>query len=130
MRTTGIAAIAAVALVLAACFTDAATRLAGDIRSGAGRTGRSEGAITIVKHDTPSSRGQCVGPYQVQVDKNGAIVVWCYDVDGNTVSSHSTSMHRPAVDTVETFIVQKDAGETLLIRLERRAGRVVITDVS
>jgi hypothetical protein len=69
-------------------------------------------------------------PYQVQVDKNGAIVVWCYDVDGNTVSSHSTSMHRPAVDTVETFIVQKDAGETLLIRLERRAGRVVITDVS
>jgi hypothetical protein len=34
------------------------------------------------------------------------------------------------VDTLETFIVQKDAGETLSIRLERRAGRVVITDVN
>jgi hypothetical protein len=122
-------AIAAVALVLAACFTDAATRLAGDIKSGAGRTGRSEGDITMVRHDTPSRRGQCVGPYKVQVDRNGAIIVWCYDADGNTVSSHSTSMHRPAVDTLETFIVEKDTGETLSIRLERRAGRVVITDV-
>jgi hypothetical protein len=130
MRTTGIATIAAVTLLLAACFTDAATRLAGDIKAGAGRTERREGAITLVQHDTPSGRGQCIGPYQVQVDRNGAIIVWCYDAQGNTVSSHSTSMHRPVVDTLETFIVRKEAGETLSIRLERRAGRVVITDVS
>jgi hypothetical protein len=130
VRRTATVAIVAVALPLVACFTDAATRLAGDIKAGAGRTGRSEGAITLLEHETPSTRGQCAGPYKVQVDRNGAIIVWCYDADGNTVSSHSTSMHRPAVDTLETFIVQKDAGETLSIRLERRAGRVVITDVN
>lgn len=130
MKTAGIVATATAALGLAACFTDAATRLAGDIKSGAARTGRSEGAITVVEHETPSSRGQCVGPYKVQVDQNGAIIVWCYDAHGNTVSSHSTSMHRPAVATLETFIVEKAAGATLSIRLERRAGRVVITDVS
>jgi hypothetical protein len=122
--------VAAAGLFLAACFTDAATRLAADIKAGAERTGRGAGATTLVQHEAPSRRGHCDGPYKVQVDKVGAIIVWCYDAGGNTVSSHSTSMHRPTVDTRETFIVDKGAGETLSIRLERLDGRVVITGVN
>lgn len=124
------AIVAAAALLLGACFTDAATRLAGDIKAGARSTGSAEGAATLVQHETPSRRGQCDGPYKVQIDAVGAIIVWCHDAGGNTVSSHSTSMHRPAVDTRETFIIEKGAGETLTIRLERIEGRVVITGVS
>ena len=33
------------------------------------------------------------------------------------------------VDTPRTWIVDKGAGETLIIDLERRGGRAVITDV-
>jgi hypothetical protein len=130
MRAPGRAAVAAAGLLLGACFTDAATRLAGDIEAGAERTGRAQGTVTMVQHQAPSRRGQCDGPYKVQVDEVGAIIVWCYDAGGNTVSSHSTSMHRRTVDTRETFIVDKGAGETLSIRLERINGRVVITGVS
>ena len=80
-------------------------------------------------HATPSRAGQCDGPYEVQVDKVGAIIVWCYDAAGKTVSSHSTSSHGRAVETPRTWIVDKGAGETLIIDLERRGGRAVITNV-
>jgi hypothetical protein len=65
----------------------------------------------------------------VQLDRVGAMIVWCNDAAGKTVSSHSTSSHNRAVDTSQTFIVDKDAGETLIIDLERRGGRAVITGV-
>ena len=65
----------------------------------------------------------------MQLDKVGALIVWCKDTAGNTVSSHSTSSHNRAVDTADTFIVDKGAGETLIIDLERQDGRAVITGV-
>ena len=118
--------------VLAACgaFSDAATRLAADIEGQAGRLGAAEGASVTIRHATPSRRGQCTGPYKVQVDKVGALVVWCFDAQGATVSSHSTSHHARFVDTRDTFIVSKAADEPLVIRLERRQGRALIVDVS
>jgi len=116
---------------LAACGigTDAATRLASDIESGAGRLGSAPGAHYTIHHATPSRSGECTGPYKVQLDKVGAIVIWCKDDAGNTVSSHSTSYHARFVDTPSTFIVDKPARSTLEIDLERRGGRAVIADV-
>lgn len=124
-------AAAGAILALAACgfATDPATRLAADLIDGADRLGHDEGATERVHHATPSRAGQCGGPYTVQVDKVGAIIVWCYDAQGNTESSHSTSSHGGAVTAPRTWIVDKGAGETLIVDLERRGGHAVITDV-
>jgi len=109
--------------------TDAATRLAYDIEAGADRLGKEAGARYDVQHRTPSRTGECVGPYTVQLDKVGALIIWCKDVVGNTVSSHSTSYHARFVDTPQTYILDKPAGATLSIELERRESRAVVTDV-
>ena len=131
MKITPIVALATVLALSAACDigTDAATRLAYDIESGAGRLGSQPGARYTINHATPSKAGECTGPYKVQLDKVGAIVIWCKDEAGNTVSSHSTSYHARFVDTPGTFIVDKPARSTLEIDLERRGGRAVIANV-
>ncbi|HKU71443.1 MAG TPA: hypothetical protein VJQ51_11440 [Burkholderiales bacterium] len=110
-------------------LTDAATRIAYDIEAGEGRLGRGDGAKYRIEHRTPSTRDQCTGPYKVQIDKVGMLVIWCYDDAGRTVSSHSTSYHHRFVDTPRTWILDKPAGSTLVIDLERRGGRAVIADV-
>ena len=118
------------ALLLGGCLTDAATRLAYDIEAGAGRVGRAEGATYTLVHRVPSSAGECVGPYTVQLDKVGAIIVWCKDAAGDaTVSSHSTSYHGRFVDTPQKRIVDKLANEALVIDLERRDRRTVVAEV-
>jgi hypothetical protein len=109
--------------------TDAATRLAYDIESGAGRLGKQEGAKHSIAHSMPSKSGECTGPYKVQLDKVGALVIWCKDAAGRTVSSHSTSYHARFVDTPRTYILDKPAAATLTIEIERRSGRAVVTDV-
>lgn len=131
MRTIKIAAAALLgAALLTGCWTDAATRLAYDLEGAAGRLGRAEGARYVLVHRAPSKAGQCVGPYTVQLDKVGAIIVWCKDAAGEaTVSSHSTSYHGRMVDTPETYIVDKRASEALHIDLMRRDGRPVIVGV-
>lgn len=116
-------------MLLAGCLTDAATRIAYDLESGAKRVGPAEGARFTVEHGTPSKRGECEGRYTAQFDKVGAIIVWCKDADGvNVVSSHSTSYHGRFVDTPRTYILDKNPRETLVIELQRRGGRVVIAD--
>jgi len=117
-------------LLLSACFTDAATRLAFDIEAAADRVGRAEGSRFTLVHRTPSKSGECVGPYKVQLDHVGAIVIWCRDATlDQTVSSHSTTYHARFVDTPETHILDKPAAEPLVVELERRDGRVVIASV-
>ena len=56
-------------------FTDAAIRIAYDIEAGAGHLGKEAGAIYSIRHKTPSKSGECVGPYMVQLDKVGALVI-------------------------------------------------------
>jgi hypothetical protein len=107
-------------------FTDAATRLAYDIEAGAGRLGKEAGARYSIQHHTPSKSGECTGPYTVQLDKVGALVIWCKDETGRTVSSHTTSYHARFVDTPATYILNKPAGSTLVIDIERRGSRAVI----
>ena len=109
--------------------TDAATRLAYDIKAGANRLGGQDGAVHRIHHQTPSAPGQCTGPYTVQLDKVGAIIIWCKDASGETVSSHSTSYHARYVDTPTTHLLDKEPGSTLIIDLERHSGRAIVTDV-
>lgn len=117
-------------LLLAGCLTDAATRLAYDIKAGAARVGAENGANYTVEHRTPSRRGECTGPYTVQLDQVGALIIWCRGADGQAVvSSPGTSYHGRFVDTPRTWILDKGAGETLFVRLERQNGRVVIAEV-
>jgi len=121
----------AAAGLLAGCgfATDPATRLAADLEAGSDRLRMDEGATDSVHHATPSRAGQCDGAYKLQLDKVGAMIVWCKDAAGGTVSSHSTTSHAPHVETPRTYIVDKGAGETLIVDLERRGGHAVITDV-
>jgi hypothetical protein len=109
--------------------TDAATRLAYDIEAGTSRLGKEAGAKYSIEHKTPSKAGECAGPYTVQLDKVGAIIIWCRDAAGKTVSSHSTSYHARFVDTPQTFILEKPAGGTVTIDLERRDDRAVLVSV-
>lgn len=121
-----------VAVTLTACdiATDAATRLAGDIEAGVARLGQDLGSSYSVAHVTPSAAGQCVGPYTVQLDKVGALIIWCKDGAARVVSSHSTSSHARFIDVPQTFRLDKPAGATLVIDIERRAaGRAVVIDV-
>ena len=53
----------------------------------------------------------------------GALIVWCRDARGDTVSSHSTSYHRDYVDTARTIILDTPARAPLRIELVRRSGR-------
>src|SRR5690554_1194514 len=71
----------AVTVALAGCdvFTDPATRLAFDLEAAAARLSPSAGTRAELTHRTPSRRGECTGPYTVQLDQAGAIVVWCRD---------------------------------------------------
>jgi hypothetical protein len=110
-------------------FTDAATRIAYDIEAGAGKLGKEEGARYSIQHKTPSAAGQCTGPYSLQIDKVGALIIWCKDESGKTVSSHSTSYFARFVDTPQTWILDKPAGSILTIDIERRGNRAVITEV-
>ena len=121
----------AAAGLLAGCgfATDPATRLAADLEAGSERLRMDDGATDSVHHATPSRAGQCGGPYKVQLDKVGAMIVWCYDISGATVSSHSTTSHAPHVETPRTYIVDKGAGDTLIVDLKRHDGRAVITGV-
>lgn len=109
--------------------TDAATRLVSDIEAGANQLGSEDGATYSIRHDTPSKSGECAGPYKVQLDQVGAMIIWCEGTAAEAVSSHSMSYHARFVDTPQTFLLDKAAGETLTIELERRSGHAVITDV-
>jgi hypothetical protein len=81
--------------------TDPATRLAYDLEAGTGQLGREAGATYSVQHKQPSKSGECIGPYKVQLDKVGALIIWCNDATGHTVSSHGTSYHARFVETPE-----------------------------
>lgn len=117
-------------LLMTGCdlFTDAATRLAHDLEDAA-KALRHEGDTVTLRHETPSRRGECEGPYTVQLDRVGALVIWCRDEQGEVVASPGTSYHGRFVTTPETYYLEKSAGDTLVIELEQRGGEVVIVEV-
>ena len=112
-------------------MTDAATRLAGDLRNGASRlTASREPTIAVVVHRMKPRPEGCRAGYRVQLSAASAIVVWCRSEDGQrTVSSHTTTSHLPAVAVPQTWIVDKGAGEPLVVELERMGAKPTVTSV-
>ena len=110
-------------------FTDPATRLAYAIEGGVGNLKHQPNAQYLIDQLSPADGDECTGPYKVQLDKVGAIIIWCLDATGRVETSHSTSYHARFVNTPETILVEKPAGSTLTITLERRDGLAVITRV-
>ena len=136
-------------LGLAGCgvFTDAATRLA-DSAGGASQGGNGPAARVGIRVagarcgrpfpsparlSSPCGRsgisGECEGPYTVQLDTAGALVFWCRNDHGEVVASPGTSYHRRFVETPDTYYLHKEAGEALVIELERRGEKAVIVGV-
>lgn len=107
-------------------FTDSGTRLAYDIESAVKRnTGKDQ---FVIVH-RPAQADECSGAYKVQLDKVGALIVWCYGPTGSVVASGSTTYHARFIDTPQTWIVDKPAGSSLMIGVEQRGSRAVIVDV-
>lgn len=102
--------------------------LAHDLESAA-RQLEGDGDRVTLYHETPSRKGECDGPYTVQLDKVGALIIWCKDDNGEVLASPATSYHRRFVETPETYYLDKAAGETLVIELEKRGDRAVIVNV-
>ncbi|MBL8518073.1 MAG: hypothetical protein JNM76_14010 [Betaproteobacteria bacterium] len=121
------------AALLTGCFgafTDPATRLAADLKDAAALVGKDAGARHTHIHRTPSRAGECAGPYRVQIDQVGALIVWCKsETTGETLTSHSTTSHGDTVAARETFIVDKRPSEDLTIDLARIEGKVTVVAV-
>ena len=122
LRASALAAV----LFLSSCgvFTDAATRLASDIESAARKLEAPGDRITL-HHEMPSRPGECAGPYTVQLDKVGALVIWCRDEDGEVLSSPGTSHHRRFVQAPETYYLHKGTGEASRRLIVREGGKDV-----
>jgi hypothetical protein len=111
-------------------LTDAATRLARDLRDGAGRLANSRDGSRIVIHRMKARPEGCAHGYRVQLAAAAAIVVWCRSADGrDTKDSYSTTSHLPAVDVPRTWIVDKGAGEPLYIELTATGARPSVSRV-
>lgn len=111
-------------------LTDAATRLARDLKDGAGRLQSSGATSRVVIHEMRRSPEGCAHGYRVQLSAASTLVVWCKGMDGlQTVSSHSTTSHLPQVDVPHTWIVDKAGGETLHVELTRTAGKPAVSRV-
>ncbi len=121
-------------LAVAACtgnlLTDAATRVANDVETGANAL-RHSGAQTLVVDHTPQATPDgCPGGYTLQFIKDSLIGVWCQEkIGGPSVSSHVTTYHLNFVTVPKTWIVHKDRGQHALIELSKRGDRIEVTDV-
>jgi hypothetical protein len=116
--------------VIAACgLTDGATRIAYAIEAGVAGLAATEGSRHTIDSISPTRGSECAGPYNVQFDKVGALIIWCKDAAGAVTSSHSTSYHARFIDTPKTWLLDKAAGETLAIEIERKAGRASVVEI-
>lgn len=126
--------IAVLSFALAACsdgmFTDAATRVANDVATGASELRHSSAQTLVVDHAPQATPDGCPGGYTLQFIKDSLIGVWCQEkIGGPSVSSHITTYHLNFVTVPKTWIVHKDRGQHALIELTRQGDAIVVTDV-
>ena len=111
-------------------MTDAATRLAADLRHGAERMGSAREATRVVIHKAKPAPEGCRYGYRVQLSAQSSLVVWCKSETGEqTISSHTTTSHLPSVDVPRTWIIDKRAGEPLYVELIRTAAKPAVNQV-
>ena len=118
-------------IIVSAChyLTDGGTRVGSQLEIGADKLADDEGSTYTVTGITPATSNDCYGPYRVQFDKVGAIIVWCYDNDSpdhHVVGGGSTTHAVAYVDTPKTWTIDKPAGATISVDLRRSHGRPAI----
>ena len=131
--------IIALALFAGAC-TDAATRVAYDIQSGAGKLGAREGERVEIRHVPSRWPEGCAGSYTLHIGKGSATAEGNNNFHINpgaeglrSAASTPAATRTPGapptmrfVDVPETVNVEKQGGEAAVIEVERRAGRAVV----
>lgn len=127
----------AVMLLVSGCdvLTDGATRIAYQIEAEAGAFRTSDKAVHTIVH-LPERKGGafggngCAEAYTVQFDKVGAIIIWCKDSKSGLVTgSHSTSYASRFIETPQTWVIDKRAGESTYIELRKTADKPMVTNV-
>lgn len=132
--------LVALALFAGAC-TDAATRVAYDIESGAKKLGSAEGSRVEIRHVPSRWPEGCAGSYTLHIGKGSAtadgngnfhinrdadgLSVRCYNSSGNR-HAWGTTYHLRFVDVSEAVEMEKQGGEAIVIAVERKAGRAVV----
>lgn len=110
-------------------LTDAATRLAADLREGAGNLGAAGGSRLVVRYHMKSWPEGCAGAYEVQIEER-IVAVWC-KADGKVQGSYTTSSHSaPVTMTIDRrWLLAKPAATPLVVTFERRQGKAAIVQV-
>ena len=127
-RGTYLASIAAVAFALAC--TDAATRVAYDLESGAKKMRASNLQSLTVDHGPRSEPEGCPRGYTLQLSEAAGLLVWCQDsIGGASSSSHITTYHLHYVKVPRTYKIHKNAGEHTFIELSRDDDDIIVTAV-
>jgi hypothetical protein len=142
LLTTIVRAVALVALaMLAGACSDAATRVAYDIESGAKKLESRDGSRVEIRHVPSRWPEGCAGSYTLHLGKGSAtadgrgnfrinrdadgLSVRCYNSSGNP-HAWGTSYHLRFVDVPEAVEIEKQGGEATVIEVERKAGRAVV----
>ena len=113
---------------ISAC-TDAATRVAYDIEGGSKELGPANGSRATIRHQPKPTPEGCAGSYGLSIDKgtfSGPDKGWIEVVCAGGKSGYNTTYHLNFVDVPARFEIQKNAGETSIIELERIRGRAVV----
>jgi len=130
MGARGLSLVAGGALALAGC-TDAATRIAYDIEAGAKSLASSPDTRATVRHEPARWPEGCDGGYSLEIGRGasadpgkGSIVVKCA---GHGL--YYTTYHLNFVVVPATVSVRKDAGEAVLLQLEKRGGAIALVEI-
>jgi len=117
-------------LVLAAMLsgcTDAATRVAFEIKREIAAFKRSPATSHSIRHVPKEWPAGCTGPYTVQLMANSFLLVSCKDAaSSQVVGGYNTTFHLRFVKVPQTFKLEKGAGEPLFIDVAKQNGRVVV----
>lgn len=130
MRARVRALVACGAISLAGC-TDAATRIAYDVEAGAKSLKASAQSSATVRHEPASWPDGCGDGYALEIGRGasgdpgkGSITVKCA---GRGI--FYTTYHLNFVVVPATVSVRKQAGEPVLLHLEKRGGDIALTEV-
>ncbi len=134
-RAAAVAGLAAWGAAVSSCLliTDAATRLANDLRDGSGNLRRSElQELRVVHHPRAHPEG-CDGAYEVTLQESlhhpgsgGSLLVGCVgSVDFASFGySYSTTYHLNYVRVPKELRISKPAGAPLAVVLRKTPGTV------
>ena len=101
-------------------MTDAATRLAFDIRDHAVELNRSDASSITFLHQPIANPEGCAAAYTITIAPRGSIGVHC---DGR---GYGTTYHRKFTDTERALSASHSAGEATKVTLRKTAGGIRI----